>query len=133
MCEGVAYAVRQHNWVAQPLENCAFELRTVWKQIGHSRSCTRLASDCNIRVQTSDRIKPLTLIARRVPYVRLPCAVGQSAQFPSPHSSRRDAADAIIKRRRRPLRRYSWSDCTTSPKYGNTESLFSGIERHSQN
>ena len=38
-----------------------------------------------------------------MPHVRLPCTVSQSALFPAPHSSRRDAADAIIKcRRRRP-------------------------------
>jgi len=81
----------------------------------------------------TDMLSGLTPIVRRVPHVRLPCAVSQSVQFPSSRSSRGDAADAIIKRRRRPLRRYSWSDRTTSPKYGNTESLFSGLERHSQN
>ena len=70
-------------------------IRTAWKQIGHSRSCTRLAfgiSDCNIRVKTSDRIKSLTLIAHRVPYVRLPCDVSQSVclvPFPSLLTTRR--------------------------------------------
>jgi len=96
--------------------------------IGPQRSCSDQQQD-----KITDMLSGPTLIACRMPHVCLPCAVSQSAQFPSPHSARHDATDAIIKRRRRPLRRYSWSDRTTSPKYGNTESLFSGLERHSQN
>jgi len=123
MCEGVASAGRQHDWVVQPLENCTSKLRgNRWAAVEAALVWHWTATFVFRPVTRQNHwhaVWPDTA-ARRVPHVCLPCAVGQSAQFPSPHSSRRDAADAIIKRRRRPLRRYSWSDLT-APLVQSTE------------